>query len=484
MVPNDLKKYQTMSTIILGGGLTGLSAAYYFRKCFPNNSLSLFEASNRLGGWVKSNSLANNIIFEEGPRTIRPIGPSAHNTLMLIEELGLIKDVMPLSSQHPASKNRMIFVDGTLHTLPNSFSSLFRKQTPFSKPLIWYLLHDIFVKKKTVKDESIHDFAKRRFGAEVADYLISSLICGICAGNSKEISVNFLMKDLFEYEQKYGSVSKGLVNNFLSKRKDLKSKQTETSELVKRVQTEKWSAYSLRNGLETLPKALETYIRSNNVSIELNSECKSLEIYPDQNVMMQLECGKNISSSYVINSLPAQKCGNLIQKQHPELAEMLYKIQSVTVGVVNLHFDKKIISKEAFGFLIPPKEKLPILGVTFDSCCFPKGDNTVLTVMMGGPWFEEYFGKSPDKNVLLKTAREQLLSILNITEEPIQYKVNILENCIPQYKVGHYENIDKIKKYIQNNNLPIFLCGASYEGVSVNDVILSGKNVVDKLLHS
>ncbi|CAH1170198.1 unnamed protein product [Phaedon cochleariae] len=465
-----------MTTVILGGGLSGLSTAYYLTKKLASNPITLIESSHRLGGWIKSNH-SKDIIFEEGPRTIRPHGDAAPNTLSLIEDLGLSDAVIPINSSHPAAKNRMIFVKDQLHSLPSSIKGLFKTQMPFSKPLILQLMKDITTPRKVIEDESIYDFVNRRFGKEVADYLISAMICGICAGNSKEISVNFLMKTLFRYEQDYGSISKGLIWNFFKK-----IKKPEIGSLSMKARQEKWSVYSLENGLEMLPKALHDNIK-NKVSIETSTKCTDIEIFPElNNVILHLQNGKNISGSHVISCIPSEQLGILLQKQHPVLSDLLLQIKSATVAVVNVHFDKKLISREGFGFLVPPGEKLPILGVTYDSCIFPRGENTVLTVMMGGAWFEELFGKNPEKDFLLKIALDQLKKTLNISEKPVQSNVSILEKCIPQYVVGHSEKIEKINNYINKNKLPLSLCGASYYGVGINDVILSSKNAVDRLL--
>ncbi|KAJ8930555.1 hypothetical protein NQ314_016636 [Rhamnusium bicolor] len=403
-----------MSNIVLGGGLSGLSAAYYLLKKLPNKPIAIIEKSDRLGGWIKSNILNDGIIFEQGPRTIRPSGTPGINTLTLIDDLGLSNQVVPILSSHPAARNRMIYANQELHSLPSSIFSIFKKQTPFSKPLIRYLVQDLFSPKKTINDESIYDFVNRRFGREFADYLISALICGICAGNSKEISVNFIMKKLFEYEQQYGSISKGLIRNLLKKQNvnvDLKG-------LPLQAKKERWSVYSFKNGLETLPKYLESYVRKNNVNVELDSKCNNLEIC-DNSIMLHFENGKHLKADHVISSLPSESLANILQNQHSHLSDLLRNIQNVTVGVVNLCYNEKLISKEGFGFLVPPKEKLPILGVIYDSCCFPKANNTVLTVMMGGYWFEQLFGKHPEEGVLLQTAKEQLKNTLGISRNQL-----------------------------------------------------------------
>lgn len=172
----------------------------------------------------------------------------------------------------------------------------------------------------------------------------------------------------------------------------------------------------------------------------------------------------------------------LLAEQHPLLSQELSKIPSVTVAVVNLAFKGRVLNHNAFGFLIPPSEQKPILGVIFDTCTFPQNDFTVLTVMMGGRWFESRLGPSPTTENILNTALAQVRSILNISEDPCTHHVSVLKDCIPQYVVGHYERVHKIRNYISEHKLPLSLAGSSYDGVGVNDVIFSAKKAIVKAL--
>jgi oxygen-dependent protoporphyrinogen oxidase len=150
----------------------------------------------------------------------------------------------------------------------------------------------------------------------------------------------------------------------------------------------------------------------------------------------------------------------------------------VTVAVVNLAFKGSVLNHNAFGFLIPPSEDKPILGVIFDTCSFPQSDFTVLTVMMGGRWFESRLGlgPKPSSDSILKIALTEIRSILKITADPCNYQVSLLRDCIPQYVVGHHDRVRRIREYISKHKLPLSLAGSSYDGVGVNDVILSAKN--------
>lgn len=473
-----------MPTTILGGGISGLAAAYYLTKTGCKN-IRLLEATSYLGGWIITKKFTDKgFLFETGPRTLRPFGPKGQTTLELIENLGLSELVVPITANHAAAKNRMIFVDNQLCMLPSSISGLFKTLPPFSKPLYSAILHDLKTgrSKQSFDDESIYDFAERRFGTEIAKYAISAMICGICAGDAREISVKFLMEDLFTREQKYGGVCKAIMIGMLpGGSSDKKINIPIKSELVKRSIKEKWRIYSLDGGLNTLPATLETYLTNHdNILIKLNSKCN--EIVFNENTVHVHNNDTTEFSDFIVSSLPAYQLGEIVQKQHAELSNELNSIPYVDVAVINLQFDDpNLLKQSAFGFLVPPSENRSILGVIYDSCCFDMKQNTVLTVMMGGRWFLERFGAEPTNEQLLDIAMREIRDILKINTKPNECKVNVLRNCIPQYVLGHTKRVANIREYIAEHRLPLALCGAAYDGVGVNDVIYSAKDAVKSI---
>ncbi|KYN40934.1 Protoporphyrinogen oxidase [Trachymyrmex septentrionalis] len=471
-------------TVILGGGISGLSAAYYAIHNTRLSSVILLEASNRLGGWIRSRSSPSGAIFEQGPRTIRPSGLSGMITLDLVERLQLNDKLIHADRNHIA-KNRFIYMDETLHVVPRTLKDIF---TPSSLgTLINYIWMDLRAPKVFKEDESIHSFVQRKFGQDIADNWISPMICGICGGDAHEISVNmiFLFKYLFEMEQKHGSIMKGVVVDLLKKLFSIgslyhrmkvdKMLVARLPTLPRRSRNEHWLMWGLQGGLEQLPLALADYVKSRGVMIQTEKKCEKLTFKSDR---VELSVNGNLQEcSRVISSLCAKDLAELLQEQHPKLSAELKAIPTVTMGVVNLEFQGDVLPFQAFGFLVPPKENLPLLGVIFDSCIFP-GSSTVLTVMMGGAWFEKYFGSNPSKEQLLTTAINHTKNILQIEEEPIAYNVAVLKDCIPQHVVGHNARVKRIHDYISAHHIPLALCGSSYQGVGLNDVILSAKQAV------
>ncbi|KAK6326543.1 hypothetical protein J4Q44_G00021880 [Coregonus suidteri] len=138
---------------------------------------------------------------------------------------------------------------------------------------------------------------------------------------------------------------------------------------------------------------------------------------------------------------------------------------------------------------IHTEEDRGLLGVVYDSVAFPQhnrtgGPTTRLTVMMGGAWFQEVFGNPEEvtEQLLLERATQAVTSHLGVTTPPIWSVVALLKNCIPQYYLGHWKRLENMRQYIKDHNLTLSLAGSSYDGVSVNDVIFSGRTAAEGLV--
>ena len=164
-----------MNVTILGGGVSGLAAAHYLLKKPNVNRIIIVEASDRLGGWISTTRNKNRILYEHGPRTIRPDGAPGANTLALVQEIGLRNKVRPIKKGHPATENRLIYADGKLHKLPSPSTSkwkYFLKMDPFKLPLVCAGLKDLIAFSESREDDSLYNFVKRRFGKEIAMYAV------------------------------------------------------------------------------------------------------------------------------------------------------------------------------------------------------------------------------------------------------------------------------------------------------------------------
>jgi len=351
-----------------------------------------------------------------------------------------------------------------------------------------------------VEDDSIHEFVTRRFGKDIAKYVIDPMIRGICAGDSRRISAKFLMKTLFEFEQKYGSVALGFIlSKIFSRNKEL-DKTDEVvgfSNIALASFRDNWAVWTLEGGLETLPWRLNEFLASQGEKMEIKTNCivKGIKLGCRTTAEDKIEveyscCAKDglpseetkLLCDYLINTLPGAELGSVLKRSkpfHPSLSKVFETMESADVQVTNLMYKQSDLLKEnAFGFLVPSSQKSGVagaegvLGVVFDTCSFPQGNKTILTVMSN---------PNVSGQLSIDTILNFIKSTLDIKVKPSDVHNEVLRQCIPQYNIGHYEKVAAVRRYIKAAKFPMVLAGASYDGVSVNDCILSGKKAAESI---
>lgn len=348
-----------MRVFIVGGGITGLSAAWFLKKQHPSAHITLFEKEARLGGWIRT-SQEGGYLFEKGPRTF-PIGRSPH-LLQLIEELNL--EILPSSTQATA---KYIWHQGRLRT-PGSFLWT-----------LWpVLLRETFLPPSLKEDESIYEFAARRFNPQVAETLFDPITLGVYAGDIRKLSMRACFPGIYQWEKERGSVLKG----FFSAPKKPRG------------------LFTLKGGMETLIHTLKQKLK-----MEIHLNCPA-EILSSNEI---LAAGKTWEADRIINALP------------PPLPKK-------SLWVVNLVFAKDVLKKKGFGYLVPTQEKESVLGCVFDSSIFPQqnqGAETRLTVML-----------REEEQEPLTAALSALKRHLTILDAPVYSSVFLAKQAIPQMEVG------------------------------------------------
>ncbi|XP_029360863.1 protoporphyrinogen oxidase isoform X1 [Echeneis naucrates] len=472
-----------MKTVaVLGGGIGGLAASYYLCKSPQVTKVIVLESSSRFGGWLWSTRRSDGAVFEHGPRGIRPTGAVGRNTLNMVDDLGLAGDVLPVTYSHVASKNRYLYVNKQLHRMPSGISGLLRTVPPFSRPILWSVGMEILVKKSKEDDESIHSFVSRRLGKELADIAVDSLCRGVFAGDCRKLSVRSCFPVLYNAEQRRGSLALGMLLG------SGPSPVVPARPLAQRSAKESWAQWSLRRGVESLPESITGFLQKSS-RVELHRHAVVKQICPSASGWkIHLEDGA-VSADHIISALPAKALSSTLPSSCQPLIQELQDIATVTVAVVNLEYDGSILPVMGFGHLVPSSEDRSLLGIVYDSVPFPEhnkpnGHTTRLTVMMGGAWFQEDFGdpETVKEEHLLQRATEAVQTHLGVTSVPSWSWVALERDCIPQYYLGHHRRVDSMRTFIKKKNLSLSLIGSSYDGVSVNDVIFSGRTAVEELL--
>ncbi|XP_065713661.1 protoporphyrinogen oxidase isoform X3 [Patagioenas fasciata] len=397
-----------------------------------------------------------------------------------VSELGLEGDVLPVPGDHPASRNRFLYVGRALHKLPSGLGALLRPVPPFSRALLWSGVRDLLAPAGTAPDETVHAFAQRRFGREVADVAVDSLCRGVFAGDCRALSVRSCFPALFEAERRRRSVLLGLA---LGSGKERGAE----SRLSRRARAERWSQWSLRGGIQSLPEALAAFLRPRGVELRCHAPLRRLRHHGGR-WQLTLDDG-TVTADHVISAIPAAALAEALPAEAEPLARELRRIPAVSVAVVNLQYEGVTLPVTGFGHLVPSSEDTSVLGIVYDSVAFPQHDGTGaasvrLTVMLGGAWFGQSFGDpaAAAPALLLRRAQEAVREQLGLEPAPTRCIVRVHQACIPQYTLGHWERTERIGQFLVEQQLPLSLVGASYTGVSVNDCIASAKAAVGRLL--
>jgi len=467
------------TTVILGGGLSGLSSAYYLAKTLPAaHKIVLLEKSSRFGGWVHTTQ-ASGISFENGPRSVRPVGLQGLLTLQLIDELGLTPSLLTVSRSHPSAKNRFIYYNGQLNRAPSSLASAvsasFSGTSPFTGVIPAVLKEPFKQRNRTLDDESIDSFIARRFSRSFADNVLSALVHGIYAGDTRQLSMKAVFPSLWNLEQRKGSVVRGMLSGGSKPSQGdadaYKQLSQEYEPMVKRMKDV--SVYSLEGGLERLPLSLVSFLEKH-PNVEMRRECPTDAVSYDGTHFKIRTPSDEIQASKVVSALSSSALGTLLPLPH------LQHNRSVTVGVVNLAFPSSFkLPVQGFGYLIPRsvnRKENPhqALGVVFDSDMFGSTDATKITVMMGGHYWDGQTIPSTEDLEAQAMETVRLHGLVPDGLEPLLTRATIQKDCIPQYAVGHPQRMRELHEYaLSHFDGKLGLVGSSYGGVGMNDVVKS-----------
>ena len=320
------------------------------------------------------------------------------------------------------------------------------------------------------------EFISRRLGPELAEYAISSLVRGICAGDSKQVSVHFIAKYLHQLEQETGRITLGAARDWVRGWGRAAPKCPEEElDIVRRARAERWAIWGLENGLETLIETLRDSVTSSGVEVRLGTAVE--KVTRDGAGLRVVTGAEEVACDEVVMAAPAFQTAGMVADLCPELAELLAAIPFVDVAVVNIEYRGRVLDHQGFGFLVPSSQPEPILGCIYDTCTFPQGNRTLLTVMVGGAWYRDMVGAATEEEVGAR-AVATVSRVLGISAAPVRVHCAQLPRCIAQYTVGHTARLGRAREILARHKLPLHLAGSSYDGPGINDTIMSAKLAV------
>ncbi|KAH9006090.1 hypothetical protein EDB86DRAFT_680899 [Lactarius hatsudake] len=499
--------------VILGGGITGLSAAFHLACKQPNVPITLVEKNARFGGWIRSERVEvrdddgnlGNVLLEAGPRTIRP---NSKSILELIYLLDLRSEVLSTPRASPAGRNRFLHVPPApgLQALPSSLLSALT--LPLGRLVLKSALSEPFIPANNPHlpqndDESVDAFFARRFGDAFAHTLGSALVHGIYAADSRRLSVRAAFPTLRASERRgNGSVLWGELGppawfGRAAGAADEEDGGWETDG------DREWDAriaaaavLSFREGMETLVRALVTALRGfPNVTLRSDTAVRAIDEAHSVFEVHLVGADEPLKATHIISALPLPVLDSVLATS--PLPHLLANTRS-TVTVLNLVFAAppapRSLHPPGFGYLVPRPEQgysathAPgLLGVIFDTASLPEQDDddgrfVKMTAMLGGPYPPS---SSSSDSALLASALPLISAQLGGSDPlpaPVHYAVHRNVESIPTYLVGHTARMEELRQALRERwGGRLKVVGAGVGGVSVADCVKAGRHAAHQV---
>ncbi|MEG3641147.1 protoporphyrinogen oxidase [Magnetococcus sp. PR-3] len=454
---------QASPILIIGGGISGLSTAWFLHKA--GHKVVILESRDRVGGNILTSHTPEGYLIEHGPNsTLQKPGDAEDALGRIIEDMGLESRLL---EANPLAARRFVMKGGQLHVLPTSPPGFLKTPLfPFMAKLRLGL--EPFIGKGT-KEETIAEFVTRRLGKAFLDYAIEPFVSGVYAGDPKQLSVRAAVAKIYALEEKYGSLIKGAFA---------------MGKIRKAAGMPRGRMISFDKGMEVLPAAIAEKLPDG--CVETSAEVTALTSVGDQWQVQWTRDGKSqtLTASQVVLATPAQVTAKLLRPMSTEAADLLEGIRYAPVDSVALGYETKDVAHplDGFGFLIPRNEKVTTLGGLFSTTLFPgRGPEgkALMTCFIGGmtnpgiaEWSEEDVAKQVDQDMMAALGIKQGAEYVHMT----RYKT-----AIAQYELGHLQRVGEIDEALKPLK-GLHLRANWRDGVSVSDCVLNGEKSAQRVL--
>ena len=446
--------------VILGGGISGLVAAYVLVKR-GGVDVTVLEAGKTLGGKVRTENLGGQIV-ETGPDSFITTKPEM---LELVRELGLGDDLIATGPDAGVS----VLLGGQLLPLPAGMNLVSPTRVlPFAfSPLFTFgaklhmALEPFRWARRDGADESLADFTRRRLGPEALERLVGPMLAGIYAGDPERMSVRSTFPQLLEMEKRGGLVKSLWLGGRAPKARSGVS-----------------TFMTLKGGLSRVIESL----RSRLGSAVVRTDCPSQAIRRRGGEWEIVTPNAVITADVVISALPASALADCVEGLDPELSMRLREIPFASTATSTVIYDEKDMPRrpKGFGFLTTRGEGLTVTAATYSSSKFPArslAGKIAVRAFVGGAGRE---GDAEGAITRLESrVRSDLDKVLGLKgAAPTAQLTTRWIKANPQYEVGHSRRLDRLSSCLKSHQ-GFILAGSSYGGVGLPDCVRSGRRAAE-----
>lgn len=451
---------------IVGGGISGLAAAWFAKQAMPDADVVLFEGSPSLGGKLALGQVGG-VGVDLGAEAILNLRPEAVD---LVRAVGLGEDVV-----HPETTSASLWSRGELVPMPKGHLL----GIPGDVQALKGLLSSEGLARaaaggqvEPARDISVGEYACRSFGREVVDRLVEPLLDGIYAGHADEISLRATIPALIPALES-GKPLGQAVSDILAGHGAAPNPNP------------KPVFAGLRGGIGRFPIALAEACGRLGVTIRRGTSIRELSRTSEGWRLVAdpgCEHGGVYDFDAVVVAVPAPSAAKLLADVAPSASAELAGIEYAAVALATYVFDGAV-PLTGSGFLVPPVDGRFIKASTFSSAkwAWPgESGKTVVRASVGR--HRETAALRREDSEIAKLALADLHEAIGpVLPEPIEWQVQRWEPGLPQYAVGHVDRVARIRAELARQP-GIVVCGAAYDGVGIAPCVASALRAVRELV--
>lgn len=482
--------------IIIGGGVTGLGAAYKLKRAMDAGhdvDFVLVEKNERLGGCLVTERITDpetggEYIVDGGSDAFITSKPGVHRVAKL---LGIFEDEVRTCDENKKTfvvkgKKLVELPDGIMMFAPTKLLPLATSKL-YSWPAKFRMALDIFLPRKErwaegdtaqQHDETLESFVVRRMGRECLDRLAEPLVGGVHASDPAKMSLAATFPNLLEMEQKFGS----LVLGFLDQRKLAEAQRRKYPPKPGQKRFTFFSSFE--KGMQFFIEKLAD--AAGRDRIRIGSGAVSVARAEDGTWSVTLEDGEVLTGDAVIFSTPSWAASRMVDGLDARLNELLDSIPFSSSATVPMAFRAEDITFDTkwFGALCPLVENRPLMAITMSSSKWPDRapeNGVLLRGFVGGPRNQEIMEKSDEE--IIEIVRQQLIEMLGLDPDvkPLFTRIFRWTMGMPQYTMGHLDRMDELES-LTDTYAGLAFAGGSYRGVGIPNCLESGEKAVSKVL--
>ena len=444
--------------VIIGGGITGLSAAWEIQQSAGESiDVTLLESNGRWGGKILTQTMSS----PEGGKFIIDAGPESFVTRKreiwdLTCELGLEDQIIDPGSE---ARGTYVLDNGKPIALPLSPGAFISTPLLTTRGKLRMAAEPFIARKSDQADESLADFVTRRLGREALDKFIGPVLGGIYNTNPDKQSILVTAPVMRQMEKEHRSLAIASAMRMFNR----SGKKTDPNPPPSRF-------IGFEQGAEEL---VDTLVNQLDADCRLNAEVAHIK-KTAVSFVITLRDGQQLDADVVICATPANAAVEMLKEAAPEAAALMAQIEHSHIGTISLayHADDIQLAEPIRGLMIPRREKRRIDAVVWTSAKIPARTPpgyTLLRVFFGGG---DPTTATIEEAELDTAVRSELRELLGITAEPIGYRLARWPNSYPQAGVGHLSLVAAIEAALPAG---LFVTGSSYRGLAVPDCVRQGR---------